>query len=77
MPGWDSGSWAWHGDDGDLFIEDEEGFPVGDPELSRPFKAGDVAGVGVDFETGQGFRTLNGHRLKLGELIKNENPPCN
>lgn len=73
MPGWNFGSWAWHGDTGELYIEDGQGVLFAEPELSHPFKAGDVAGIGLDFETGQGFCTLNGHRLGLGELTNNDN----
>lgn len=68
MPGWYRESWGWHGDNGKLYIEGVHGASVAEPELSHPFKAGDVAGIGLDFQTGQGFCTLNGRRLRLGEF---------
>lgn len=72
MPGWDRGSWAWHGDTGRLYVESGGGSSFADPESYHPFKAGDVAGVGMDFQTGQGFCTLNGIRLRMGELLNGE-----
>lgn len=70
MPGLDAGSWAWHGDDGALFIESVSKLSIWSYESLRPFKMGDVAGVGLDFETGQPFCTLNGTRLSMGHSLK-------
>jgi hypothetical protein len=68
MPGSFRGSWAYHGDDGELFIENEDGSaPSRDFGDAGTYSAGDVVGVGLDLETGEGFCTLNGERRDVGE----------
>jgi len=60
MPGWDSHSFGYHGDDGCLFHNtsfhsDSRRLPM--------FGAGDVVGCGVDYEEKAIFFTLNGNFL--------------
>lgn len=59
MPGWDSGSWGYHGDDGGLFSQDGDS-PAGDAET---YGTGDVIGCGITTSTGMIFFTKNGRRL--------------
>ncbi|KAK7415758.1 hypothetical protein QQX98_005671 [Neonectria punicea] len=70
MPGWFLKSWAYHGDDGNLFIEyDEEGFvPSEHFGDNGTFGAGQVVGACMNVQTGQGFCTRDGARLDMGEL---------
>ncbi|KAK7420800.1 hypothetical protein QQX98_002604 [Neonectria punicea] len=71
MPGWFTGSWGYHGDDGYFFIESGQGFaPTGDFGPSAAYAAGDVAGVGMNLETGEGFCTLNGKRRDVGPAFE-------
>lgn len=70
MPGWYAGSWGYHGDDGELFIEVGQGdIPTEDFGEAGTFGKGDVAGVYLHMETGEGFCTLNGKKLKMGKLL--------
>ncbi|KAJ4185971.1 hypothetical protein NW759_016963 [Fusarium solani] len=69
MPGWFDGSWAYHGDDGKLFIGPGYGLvPTSDFGAPGEFGAGDVVGAGLNLETGEGFCTLNGKKMNMGEL---------
>ncbi|KAJ4232385.1 hypothetical protein NW757_013815 [Fusarium falciforme] len=67
MPGWFKGSWGYHGDDGALFIESgtEDIFPSSDFGDSGKFESGDVVGVCLNVNTGQGFCTRNGKKLNM------------
>ncbi|KAF4336100.1 serine threonine phosphatase 6 regulatory ankyrin repeat subunit A [Fusarium beomiforme] len=67
LPGWDKGSWAYHGDNGGLFVESGHCEPGKD---DKSFDKNDVVGCGIDFETGDGYRTKNGVRLDSGNLLK-------
>ncbi|KAF4884743.1 Ankyrin-3 [Colletotrichum fructicola] len=71
MPGWFEGSWGYHGDDGHVFAGFAGGsIPSSDFGDSATFQAGDVAGVCLNVETGQGFCTRNGNRLNMGNVFK-------
>jgi len=61
MPGWKRGSWAYHGDDGQLFLENGRGREFGDL-----YRAGDVVGCGANIDTDELFFTRNG--TWIGEL---------
>ena len=61
LPGWDSDSWAYHGDDGRSFCCQSTGRDYG-----PKFSTRDVIGCGVNFRTGSAFFTKNG--LYLGAL---------
>ena len=58
MPGWDSGSWGYHGDDGHSFNESGRGKGYG-----PTYDQGDIIGCGVNFERGTAFFTKNGEML--------------
>ncbi|KAI1347003.1 ran-binding protein [Xylaria sp. FL0043] len=58
-PGWESDSYGYHGDDGDIY----SGGNVGKKYKDTTFSAGDVIGCGVNFRTGQAFFTRNGVNL--------------
>jgi hypothetical protein len=58
MPGWEKGSWAYHGDDGNLFLEEGRGVKYGDT-----YGTGDVIGCGADYEENELFFTKNGEHL--------------
>lgn len=70
MPGWFKGSWGYHGDDGALCIESAAKLtiPSSDFGHSGEFKSGDVVGVCLNVNTGQGFCTRNGKKLDMGKL---------
>jgi hypothetical protein len=55
MPGWRTGSWAYHGDDGKLFLEQGRGVRYGDT-----YGTGDVVGCGLDSKKNELFFTKNG-----------------
>ena len=61
MPGWKKGSWAYHGDDGKLFLNGDQGVQFGDT-----YGVGDVIGCGSDMDGDELFFTKNGTRV--GEL---------
>jgi hypothetical protein len=58
MPGWSEGSFAYHGDDGSLFLENQEGMPYG-----PTYGMFDVIGCGVDYGKGEVFFTKNGEYI--------------
>jgi hypothetical protein len=65
MPGWKKGSWAYHGDDGKLFLGKGQGVEFGDT-----YGLGDVIGCGSDIDKDEFFFTKNG--TLVGEfLLKN------
>jgi Ran-binding protein 9/10 len=57
LPGWDSESWAYHGDDGKAFIGESQG--QGRP-FGPTFSVNDTIGCGINFTTGSAFFTKNG-----------------
>lgn len=61
MPGWKKGSWAYHGDDGKLYLEQGQGVRFGDT-----YGASDVLGCGSDVDKDEFFFTKNG--IRVGEL---------
>ncbi|CAJ0555364.1 Ff.00g054290.m01.CDS01 [Fusarium sp. VM40] len=70
-PGWFTRSWAYHGDDGKLFIERLNGIiPSDDFGVFGTFGKGSTVGAGLDMTTGQGFCTLNGKRLNMGNAFE-------
>jgi Ran-binding protein 9/10 len=70
MPGWFPGSWAYHGDDGCLFVGTFWGnAPTSDFGEAGEFHVNDVVGVGLNLVTGEGFCTLNGQRQDVGEYF--------
>lgn len=62
MPGWKKGSWAYHGDDGKFFLEEDQGAQFG-----GTYGVGDVIGCGSDRDKDEFFFTKNGRRV--GELL--------
>ncbi|KAF2181463.1 hypothetical protein K469DRAFT_713521 [Zopfia rhizophila CBS 207.26] len=58
MPGWGDGSWAFHGDDGKLFLERGQGVRYGDT-----YGTADVVGCGADSQKNELFFTKNGEYL--------------
>lgn len=55
LPGWETDSWAYHGDDGCSFANTPSGKPYG-----PKFASQDVIGCGFNFRTGEAFFTKNG-----------------
>lgn len=58
LPGWETHSWGYHGDDGKMFFGEHSGRNYG-----PTFGTGDVIGCGVNFNTCQAFFTKNGQDL--------------
>ncbi len=70
LPGWESESWAYHGDDGKSFFGEGTGRPYG-----PTFGLNDVIGCGVDFASGSAFFTKNGRSLGIAfRELKNIKP---
>lgn len=59
LPGWETHSWGYHGDDGKMFFGDHAGRNYG-----QTFGQGDVIGCGINFNSCHAFFTKNG--LDLG-----------
>ncbi|EJT98972.1 SPRY-domain-containing protein [Dacryopinax primogenitus] len=62
LPGWEYGSWGYHGDDGHAFTGTHA-----DTDYGPKFSTGDTIGCGVDFTTGAAFYTKNG--LMIGPIF--------
>ncbi|GAV04515.1 hypothetical protein RvY_14784 [Ramazzottius varieornatus] len=60
LPGWDKGSYGYHGDDGHSFWSSGSGRPYG-----PTFTTGDIVGCGVDMVHNRCFYTLNGRDLGI------------
>ncbi|KAH0837667.1 hypothetical protein AYO21_09498 [Fonsecaea monophora] len=60
LPGWETQSWGYHGDDGKMFFGEHSGRSYG-----PTFGAGDVIGCGINFNTCQAFFTKNGQDLGI------------
>jgi Ran-binding protein 9/10 len=60
LPGWDPGSWGYHGDDGQSFASQGVGQGYG-----PTFTTGDIVGCGIDFQKGFAFYTKNGQLLDV------------
>ncbi|KAH8728438.1 hypothetical protein GQ44DRAFT_702302 [Phaeosphaeriaceae sp. PMI808] len=58
IPGWEPDSYAYHGDDGQLFSNNTSGKAYG-----PKFGTLDVVGCGINFRTNTAFFTKNGHML--------------
>ena len=67
MPGWFDGSWAYHGDDGLLFVETGHSTPSSKFGPWTQFGEGETVGIYMNLETGEAFCTLNGRMLRMGE----------
>lgn len=65
LPGWDSESWAYHGDDGKAFIGESQG--QGRP-FGPTFAVNDTIGCGINFTAGSAFFTKNG--ILIGTAFK-------
>lgn len=64
LPGWETDSYGYHGDDGHVYAGHQSGKTYG-----PSFSAGDTIGCGVNFKTGNAFFTKNG--INLGMFIIN------
>jgi Ran-binding protein 9/10 len=70
LPGWESESWAYHGDDGKSFFGEGTGRNYG-----PTFGVNDVIGCGIDFASGCAFFTKNGRNLGIAfKELKNVRP---
>ncbi|KAF2668493.1 SPRY-domain-containing protein [Microthyrium microscopicum] len=80
LPGWEPNSWAYHGDDGNIYAARDQGKAYG-----HKFGKGDTVGCGINFRTKTAFFTRNGvlcgsafRDIKLDKLypiigMKNQN----
>ncbi|KAF5544657.1 serine threonine phosphatase 6 regulatory ankyrin repeat subunit a [Fusarium mexicanum] len=66
LPGWDKGTWAYHSDDGGLYIETEWGMADDDENICEQ---GHRMGVGLNMETGGFYRTHNGNDIEPRKTI--------
>jgi hypothetical protein len=62
MPGWDSSSYGYHGDDGGIFHASGDMLK----RFGPPYGKGDTVGCGIDYLNGGIFFTLNGKMLGYG-----------
>lgn len=70
IPGWEPDSYAYHGDDGQVFSNTTSGKNYG-----PKFGTLDVIGCGINFRTNTAFFTKNGHMLgKYGSLKRSNQP---
>ena len=80
LPGWETNSWGYHGDDGYSFASQLDGQAYGPQFTSKSLylsvvtwlncvKAGDVIGCGIDYRKGQAFYTKNGAFLGMYVLM--------
>jgi len=60
LPGWETHSWGYHGDDGKMFFGEHSGRSYG-----PTFGVGDVIGCGINFNAGHAFFTKNGKDLGI------------
>ncbi|KAK2807284.1 hypothetical protein FQN50_005437 [Emmonsiellopsis sp. PD_5] len=62
MPGWQEGTWGYHGDDGMIFSEGSGGIVPNENDYGSNGKygRGDVIGFGMNHRYGYAFTTLNG-----------------
>jgi Ran-binding protein 9/10 len=60
LPGWEKGSWGYHGDDGNSYASQGIGKSYG-----PTFTTGDIIGCGIDFQKGFAFYTKNGLLLDV------------
>jgi hypothetical protein len=58
LPGWDKGSYGYHGDDGNSFCSSGSGIAYG-----PTFTTGDYVGCCVNFLENSCFYTCNGYNL--------------
>jgi Ran-binding protein 9/10 len=63
LPGWETESWAYHGDDGKIFFGESTG-----KNYNAQFTINDIIGCGINFWTGCAFFTKNG--LDLGVAFR-------
>ncbi|KIX07711.1 uncharacterized protein Z518_02365 [Rhinocladiella mackenziei CBS 650.93] len=71
LPGWETHSWGYHGDDGKMFFGEHSGRNYG-----PTFGVGDIIGCGLNFNAGYAFFTKNGQDLGIcfRELKKDMKP---
>lgn len=64
-PGWEPGSWGYHGDDGHSFASQNTGQPY-----AEQFGVGDTVGCLVNFRLGHALFTKNGRQLGMFDSLK-------
>lgn len=72
LPGWETESWAYHGDDGKSFFGESQGQGRA---YGPTFGVGDTVGCGVNFSTGSAFFTKNGVFLGTFLVISKRDIP--
>ncbi|OJD25916.1 hypothetical protein ACJ73_02714 [Blastomyces percursus] len=65
LPGWESESWAYHGDDGRTFFGETQGQGT---QYGPKYSVNDTIGCGVNFSTSTAFFTRNG--VFLGDAFR-------
>ncbi|KAF2450262.1 hypothetical protein P171DRAFT_438940 [Karstenula rhodostoma CBS 690.94] len=73
---WSAIPFAYHGDDGALFVNTGEEREISNTEYvpGGLYGAGDTVGFGLNLKTGEGFVTRNGEKMDLGLSNKVTNP---
>lgn len=71
IPGWEPDSFAYHGDDGQIFHNTTLGKTYG-----PKFGTLDVIGCGINFRTNTAFFTKNGHMLGMHNTVTSQEIPC-
>ena len=65
FPGWERYSFGYHGDDGNIYLEGDDG-----DDTETPFKTGDTIGLSLDFTNASLSFSKNGKIVKKVQLSR-------